>query len=517
MSKIVSKQDFKETIRPQIKAEHKKIALCHGVFDLVHPGHITHLEQAKEMADVLVVSITTARFVRKGPGRPYFDDEQRLNFLAALACVDYVMLSEGYTVDDIVEAVEPDYYVKGSEYAREADDLTGMMTAERLLVEKHGGRVRYTGGEVFSSTKLINTAMAGLPADVIDFMQGFKDRYTIEEIKAYADKAEKLNILVLGDVIIDRYTYCTVQGLISKDMAYSARLKNTEDYLGGSVAIARHLASFNHHVTLMSIMGNEADIEERMTAELSDQMMLRLYHSKTIPTIVKQRFLTRNKKREEYRKVFAINNIRLNENYEQNLLDQFIRLLSDDIKNYDVVFLCDFGHGLIGKDIMRIVQEKAKWLVLNCQTNSTNKGQNIITKYERADAFSLDQTELNLAYPGIVVDERRSLQKLQKRLGGMGWLTRGASGAYGIGVTDEQSSDDELCECPAFTLSVRDTVGAGDAFYAVAGLFSAVGAPSELCTVMGNIAGALGANIVGNRESVDKTNVLKYASTLMNV
>lgn len=517
LSKIVSKQEFKEHIRPFIKADGKKIALCHGVFDLVHPGHIIHLEQAKKMADILVVSITAAPFVRKGPGRPYFNDEQRLNFLAALECVDYVMLSEGYTVDDIVETVEPDYYVKGSEYAREADDLTGMMTAERLLVEKHGGCVCYTGGEVFSSTKFINTAMAGLPTDVIDYMEDFKNRYTLEDIKKYADRAEELKILVLGDVIIDRYTYCEVQGLISKDMAYSARLNNTEDYLGGSVAVARHLASFNRNVTLMSVMGDEPDIENRMVEELANKMTLKLYQSKKIPTIIKQRFLTKNQKREEYKKVFAINNIRINENYEQELLDRFIPQLLDDISNYDVVFLCDFGHGLIGHDIMRIVQEKAKFVVLNCQTNSTNKGRNIITKYDRADAFSLDQGELNLAYPSIVIDEKQSLQMLRNKLGGMGWLTRGACGAYGVSKNKDNRLDNQVCECPAFTLNVRDTIGAGDAFYAVAGIFAAVGAPSELCMVMGNIAGALGANIVGNKDSVEKVNVLKYASTLMNV
>lgn len=510
--KIVSKLQFKEEIRPKIKKENQTIALCHGVFDLVHPGHIIHLEQAKEMADVLVVSITAAQYVRKGPGRPYFNDEQRLNFLAALECVDYVLLSEGYTVDDIVEAVEPDFYVKGSEYAKEEDDLTGMMTSERLLVERHGGQVRYTGGEVFSSTKLINTAMAGLPTDVIAYMQDFKTRYKVEQIKQYADRMQALKILVLGDVIIDRYTYCEVQGLISKDMAYSARLKNTEDYLGGSVAIARHLASFNQHVTLMSIVGNESDIDRQVKTELENIMNLRLYHSEQIPTIIKQRFLTRNKKREEYKKVFAINNIQTNRNYEQKVLDEFVSDLEEEISGYDVVFLCDFGHGLIGKDIMGIVQKKAKWLVLNCQTNSTNKGRNLITKYNRADAFSLDQGELGLAYPGIVVDEKKSLQQLRDKLGGMGWLTRGANGAYGI-----RADGDNLYECPAFTLNVRDTIGAGDAFYAVAGIFSAVGAPSELCMVMGNIAGALGANIVGNKESIQKSNVLKYASTLMNV
>ena len=102
MDKIVSKEEFKTNIRPKLKSENKTIALCHGVFDLVHPGHVIHLQQAGELADVLVVSITAAEFVRKGPDRPYFNDEMRMMFLAALECVDYVMLSEGYTVDDII-------------------------------------------------------------------------------------------------------------------------------------------------------------------------------------------------------------------------------------------------------------------------------------------------------------------------------------------------------------------------------------------------------------------------------
>ena len=511
MGQIVTKEEFKNNIRPNLKKEGKTISLSHGVFDLVHPGHVIHFTQAKAMADVLVVSITASKFVRKGPGRPYFNDEQRLNFLSAIGCIDYVMLSEGYTVDDIVEVVEPDFYVKGSEYAKEQDDVTGMITSERLLVEKHGGQIRYTGGEVFSSTKLINTAMSGLPSDVMDYMRVFKEQHSISEIKSFSDKAEELKVLVLGDVIIDRYTYCSVQGLISKDMAYSARHKSTEDYLGGSVAIARHLSSFNKNVTLMSIIGDEPDINGQMNADLADIMELKLWHSHKIPTIVKQRFLSRNAKREDYQKIFAINNIVDNQNYEQEIIDDFVKTLDETIRDYDVVFLCDFGHGLIGKDIMDVVQSKAKYIVLNCQTNSTNKGKNIITKYNRADAFSLDQTELSLAYPGIVTDEKESLSKLHNQLNGIGWLTRGSRGAYSIGVSDE------INECPAFTLNVKDTIGAGDAFYAVAGLFAVVGAKPEVCMVMGNIAGALGANIVGNRDSIERSNVLKFASTLLNV
>ena len=98
MGQIVSKHEFVE-IRKRLKSNGKTIVLCHGVFDLVHPGHIIHFEEAKKLGDILVVSITAAEYVRKGPGRPYFDDTMRQKFLSAIDCIDYVMLSEGYTVD----------------------------------------------------------------------------------------------------------------------------------------------------------------------------------------------------------------------------------------------------------------------------------------------------------------------------------------------------------------------------------------------------------------------------------
>lgn len=110
MEKIVNKFTFKEEIRSKLKRG-GTIALCHGVFNSIHPGHIIYLQQAKQMVDILVVSITAAEFVRKGSGKPYFNDEMRLKVLEAIECVDYVMISEGYTVDDIVESAEPDLFL----------------------------------------------------------------------------------------------------------------------------------------------------------------------------------------------------------------------------------------------------------------------------------------------------------------------------------------------------------------------------------------------------------------------
>lgn len=511
MSKVVTKEQF-HNIRESLRQERKTVVLCHGVFDLVHPGHIIYFEQAKEMGDILVVSVTAAKYVRKGPGRPYFDDEMRLKFLSAIGCIDYVMLSEGFTADDVIEAVEPDLYVKGQEYAKAENDLTGMINEEVRQVREHGGDVAYTGGQVFSSTKLINHALPALSSEVKEYMEQFHSRYEMNDIKKYVEAMQECKVLVVGDVIIDEYIYCRVQGLMSKDMGYSARYKYSEMYLGGALAIARHLASFSDNLTLMSVVGTEEALHSRMLDDLSGSMRLDLVYSPEYATIVKSRYVSVNEKREEVDKIFAVNNLPEPMKIDKETMDTFKQRLNEKIGQYDVVVLCDFGHGLIDKEVMEIIQRDAKFLALNCQTNSSNFGKNIITKYRRADVFTLDQKELGLAFSDYHQGEaeEEALVKLAEHFGSHGWLTQGSKGAVCV-------EGDEVKPCPAFTLKVKDTIGAGDAFFALAALTVAVGAPIEVGTFMGNIAGALAANIVGNKESIEKVNVLKYASTLLNI
>lgn len=260
--KIVSREEFAK-IRESLRRENKKVVLCHGVFDLLHYGHIEHLQEAKKQGDVLVVSVTATRFVNKGPGRPYFNDHQRMNFLANLECVDYVLLSEAVTVHEIVKSVRPDIYVKGQEYAAAENDVTGNIGPEREIVEKYGGRIYFTQGEVYSSTKLLNNFFGALPEEVLETARGLRKKYgndLAEQIRKMVDSFGALNVLVIGDVIIDDYVFCKVQGLTTKDAAMSTRFDYMERYAGGSLAIARHLASFAGKVSLLSMTGGEPDV-----------------------------------------------------------------------------------------------------------------------------------------------------------------------------------------------------------------------------------------------------------------
>ncbi|HTB64475.1 MAG TPA: adenylyltransferase/cytidyltransferase family protein, partial [Opitutales bacterium] len=142
--KIISFADAPRVFR-ELRAKGKSIVQCHGTFDLIHPGHIYHLEEAKELGDVLVVTITAEKFVNKGPGRPYFNDPLRVRSLAALACVDYVVLVPHAAAVEAIAAVSPNIYCKGREYENAESDVTGNIRDDVAEVERHGGQVRYIG------------------------------------------------------------------------------------------------------------------------------------------------------------------------------------------------------------------------------------------------------------------------------------------------------------------------------------------------------------------------------------
>jgi rfaE bifunctional protein nucleotidyltransferase chain/domain len=138
-----------------LQAAGKKIVHCHGCFDLMHPGHIKHLQAAKRLGDVLVVTISPDRFVDKGDGRPAFPEQLRADSLAALECVDLVAINTWPTAEETIRLLRPDYYVKGQEFEK-LEDKTGKVQREFEAVREAGGEMRFTHEVVYSSTALLN-------------------------------------------------------------------------------------------------------------------------------------------------------------------------------------------------------------------------------------------------------------------------------------------------------------------------------------------------------------------------
>ncbi len=154
MNKILDLMELADRLE-ELRNEGKVIVHCHGCFDLMHPGHIKHLQAAKKMGDILVVTLTPDEFIDKGPGRPVFNQNLRAESLAALSCVDFVAVNKWPTAENTLRALRPHFYVKGQEFEKLVDP-TGKINREALVLAEIGARLKVTHEVVFSSTKLLN-------------------------------------------------------------------------------------------------------------------------------------------------------------------------------------------------------------------------------------------------------------------------------------------------------------------------------------------------------------------------
>jgi len=198
----IIKLDALANMVAQLKKEGKTVVHCHGVFDLLHPGHIRHFEAAKREGDVLVVTITQDKYVAKGPGRPVFNEHLRAESVAALQSVDYVAINEWPSAVDTIKKLQPDVYCKGSDYVNAKDDVTGKIVEEEEAIKSTGGRIHFTDEITFSSTKLINSHFDVVPDDAREYIQRIRDSYSSSRIIELLESLRNMKVLVIGDTII---------------------------------------------------------------------------------------------------------------------------------------------------------------------------------------------------------------------------------------------------------------------------------------------------------------------------
>jgi sugar/nucleoside kinase (ribokinase family) len=180
-------------------------------------------------------------------------------------------------------------------------------------------------------------------------------------------------------------------------------------------------------------------------------------------------------------------------------------------RDYDVVIVTDFGHGMVGQSSIDTLTSTARFLAVNTQSNSANLGYNLITKYPRADYVCIDSPEARLA----VSDRISGVSDIARRLiddhvdCSKIIVTQGKHGC----VTYERGGFAHTI--PAVAKNVVDTVGAGDAFLAVTAPLVAAGGSIHRVGFIGNVVGALKVEIVGHRRSIDKPALIKGLTGLL--
>lgn len=420
------------------------------------------------MGDRLVVSVTADRFVKKGPGRPVFCAEDRARMLRALRVVDEVVVADAASAVPVIQQLRPAVYVKGSDY--QEYDGAGYLEEERAAVLACGGELRFTTGRAMSSTAIINQHRPVVSSDAQTFLGRFSRRYSIDRVHGWLDRAASLRVAVYGEHIIDEYVYVEPRGKASKEPIVTFKRDGVERFPGGAMAVANHLRA----------IGCQVDTH-------------------VSKPLVKRRYVTKP----FYQKIFSV----VQKEWLWGGIENGSIAKAGD---YDLVVAADFGHGALGQWEIQELKRLAKRIALTAQSNSLNFGFNPLTRWGHVKGLVVgDNVEVRLAMQDKGGDLADVLKRLKAAMGARACIaTIGHEGCLMAGSR-------AMHRIPAFSDKIVDRMGAGDAFLAYAAAIDAVGAPLEVTGFVGNIAGALKIQTVGNSEPVKAQDVKQWVTGLL--
>jgi rfaE bifunctional protein kinase chain/domain len=502
--KVLSLDELVNKVK-ELREEGKTVVQSHGIFDFIHPGIIRHLNSAKKQGDVLIVTVIKDKDIRRGPERPIFPEAFRVENVASLEQVDYACLVDDEIPFECVKKIEPDVFARGR-IDKERDRRIHRKIFEEEKEFYFGKTKIYeTEGFSFSSSEIVKNILEVYPEKTREFLREFSNKYSFEYIAEKLDSLRHLKVLLIGDGIIDEYHYCESMGKSPKAQLVVNRYINHEVFAGGAFAIANHIASLCDKVQLVSLLGKENSKEDFIRGNLKPNVEAKFFYRDDGPTIVKRRYINIYGNQ----KMFEINYI--NDSYVKDECEaEILNYLKGAIPKYDLILVADFGHGLISDRMIKVVERLSKRLAVNTQTNGANAGYNLITKYTSPNFICLDVPEARLATQDKFSEVEVIAEKISNSLNSDYLIiTIGKAGSIGI------DKSGKLNRTPAFSTKVVDIVGAGDAFFSYTAPCFAQDMPLDLVSFIGNAVGALAVQIVCNKKSVEKYELLEFIHTLL--
>ena len=479
----------------------RRIVYCHGVFDLLHIGHIRYLQKARELGDVLIVTLTRDEFVNKGPHRPAFSDQLRLDALAALDCVDYVAINEWPTATPALRHLRPDIYAKGAEFR---DRKTPEILEEETAAAEIGTQVEFIDDITSSSSHLLNKYLSPFDEPTDHYLREFRQRYSAADVLQWLGRARALKVLVVGEAIIDEYYACSTMGQSARAPILATRYQSHERFAGGAVAVANHLGPFCHSVGLLAMLGTQNSEEQWLRERLRPGIVANFHYKQNSPTIVKRRY------RDSYFGVplFAINF--LNDSPQSDEEDsRLCQLLADVLPNYDLVVVPDYGHQMLTERARQLLCDKSRFLAVTTHANAANAGLHTISKYPRADFATMAERELELECRTRGGDLHRHVQEIGQRLYATTVVV--TLGQRGSLAYNRRAG---FHEAPSLATQIVDRVGAGDTFLAMTALCAAVDAPLDVLSFLGHVAGAEAVAVVGHSRSLEALTFQRHVESL---
>jgi rfaE bifunctional protein kinase chain/domain/rfaE bifunctional protein nucleotidyltransferase chain/domain len=497
--KIKTREELREAIGPRPRA--KTVIMCHGTFDLVHPGHIRHLMYAKDHADVLVASLTSDSHINKANFRPFVPQDLRAMNLAALECVDYVIIDDNETPIENLKFIQPDFFAKGYEYSE--DGIHPKTREEMAVIEAYGGELLFTPGDlVLSSSAIIETTPPNLATEKLLALL-HSEGLNFGDLKTALTKLRGVKVHVVGDTIVDSYTYCSLVGGTAKTPTFSVKHEREVDFSGGAAVVAKHLREAGAEVVFSTVLGDDALKDFVLNDLETSGIECHAVIDPTRPTTQKNAFITNG-----YRmlKVDKLDNRPISEHEVNALRDELAR------HKVDVVVFSDFRHGIFNKVTIPQLSDAipagaarvADSQVANRWGNILEfQGFDLITPNEREARFALGDQDSTVRPMALDLYKKAGCKLLILKLGERGIITyRAPSHEVRAFFTVDSFAD-----------RVVDAVGAGDALLSYAALSMVATKSNVIGSILGALAAAVACEHDGNNP-VKPEDVLKKLNAL---
>jgi rfaE bifunctional protein kinase chain/domain len=465
-----------------------KVIICHGVFDIVHPGHVRHLMYASEKADILVASITCDNHIAKDNFRPFVPEELRSMNLAALEMVDYVIIDPNPTPVETLRRLQPDYYAKGYDYF--SDGIQPKTQDELRILESYGGEIIFTPGDVvYSSSRLIIDEPPRIAADKLQVLMD-SERITMGDLRQALQSFSEKSVHVIGDTIVDSYTYCTLIGGGSKTPTLSVKYEEQIDYVGGAAIVAKHMRATGANVVFSSVLGDDALAKFVLDDLDRTGIECKIVTDKTRPTIQKNAFVA-----DTYRllKVDKLDNRPVSQRVLENLKTVLGTAACDGF-----VF-SDFRHGIFSKhSIPELISSLPPGAFKVADSQVASRWGNIlefcdfdlITPNEREARFALGDQDSVIRPLALELYRKSRCKYLILKLGERGSIT------YRSATTNDYRA---FFTVDSFADSVVDAVGTGDALLAYATLGLMTTGSEVVASLLGSMAAGVACEREGNQ------------------
>ena len=489
-SKILTLEELKE-VRDKARLHGRRCVLCHGKFEVMHPGHVRHLEWARRQGDLLVVTLIDEEATGDGDVRTPL--EARLEYVAALYMVDFVASVPCEDATLSVRTIQPDVLVRGQEFQTIRRQVA---QRERRELEQYGGELVFSSG-LGGHSVLTSEDRSTDPGDGTKSLLQLIDRHNIKlsRLEEVLFSYSGVQAAVIGDCMVDEYIFCDALGMSAEDPVIVVRPQKTHQYIGGAAIVAEHTQALGAQAHFFSVVGNDPAADFVHSHAADSGVQYHLFEDNTRPTTVKQRFIAAGKKllRVSYLEERPIS---------EEMGDALVRAFEERVESLNLVIFSDFSYGVnspvVIDKICRLARKNGIKIVADVQCSSQiatvckYADVDLITPTEREARMSLWDMDDGLVQIGLRLLKQTRNQDLIIKLGEKGMLI--LEGIWEDGQIDSARTE----YLASFANEVNDPVGAGDALLAAASLALAVGASVFEASVLGNVAAAEEVQKVGN-------------------